>query len=173
MRTFRKIQWAVSEKTGLPTDLLTYWQWWNHRTPFRLKAGFKNQSAEKIYHFADINYHFADENLQKLTLHWHFLGKTKNLHCQGWVCWSSSQIWVLWNFKLDKWPYFIFWFWMASLYKNIQLMLKFLKALFLALHFFYYTLMNFLLMLSVILLSMLMILLSTLSVIRHLICGNN
>ena len=43
----------------------------------------------------------------------------------------------------------------------------------LGLHFSYYTLMTFLMMLSVILLSMLMILLSTLNVIRHLICGNN
>ena len=65
------------------------------------------------------------------------------------------------------------WFWMGSLHKNIQLMLEFLKAPFLVLHFSYYTLMTFLMMLSVILLSMLMILLSTLSVIRHLICGNN
>ena len=64
-------------------------------------------------------------------------------------------------------------FWMASLLKNIQLMLEFLKAPFLVLHFSYYTLMTFLMMLSVILLSMLMILLSILSVIRHLICGNN
>ena len=44
---------------------------------------------------------------------------------------------------------------------------------FLFLHFSYYTLMTFLLMLSVILLSILMILLSVLSVIRRLICGNN
>ena len=53
------------------------------------------------------------------------------------------------------------WFWMGSLLKNIELML--------------YTLITFLMMLSVILLSMLMILLSTLrvSVIRHLFCGNN
>ena len=43
----------------------------------------------------------------------------------------------------------------------------------LVLHFSYYTLMTFLMMLSVILLSMLMILLSTLNMIRHLICGNN
>ena len=43
----------------------------------------------------------------------------------------------------------------------------------LALHFSYYTLMTFRMMLSVILLSMLMILLSILSVIMHLICGNN
>ena len=63
-------------------------------------------------------------------------------------------------------------FWMGNLHKNIQLMLVFLKGLFLVLHFSYYTLMSFL-MLSVILLSMLMILLSTLNVIRHLICGNN
>ena len=65
------------------------------------------------------------------------------------------------------------WFWMGSLHKNIQLMLQFLKAPFLVLHFSYYTLMSFLMMLSPILLSILMILPSTLSVIRHLICGNN
>ena len=65
------------------------------------------------------------------------------------------------------------WFWMGSLYKNIQLMLEFLKALFLVLHFSYYKLMAFLMMLSAILLSVLMILLSILSVIRHLISGNN
>ena len=62
-------------------------------------------------------------------------------------------------------------FWMGSLYNNIQLMLEFLEDPFLVLHFSCYTLLIFL-MLSVILLSMLMILLSTLSVIRHLVCGN-
>ena len=65
------------------------------------------------------------------------------------------------------------WFWMESLHKNIQLMREFLKAPFFVLHFSYYTLMIFLTMLSVILLSMLMILLSILSMIGHLICGNN
>ena len=65
------------------------------------------------------------------------------------------------------------WFWMESLHKNIQLMLEFLKAPFLVLHFSYYTLMNFLTMSSVILIYKLMILLSDLSVTRHLICGNN
>ena len=65
------------------------------------------------------------------------------------------------------------WFWMESLQKNIQLMLEFLKAPFLVLNFSYYTLMTFLMMLSVRLLSMLMILLSILSAIRHLICCNN
>ena len=65
------------------------------------------------------------------------------------------------------------WFWMESLHKNIQLMREFLKAPFLVVHFSYYTLMTFLMMLSVILQSMLMILLSILSAIRHLICGNN
>ena len=39
MRSFRKILWTVLEKMCLPTDILTYWQWWNHRTPFRLKVG--------------------------------------------------------------------------------------------------------------------------------------
>ena len=43
------------------------------------------------------------------------------------------------------------WFWMESLHKNIQLMLEFLKAPFLVLHFSYYTLMTFLMMLFVIL----------------------
>ena len=50
------------------------------------------------------------------------------------------------------------WFWKESLHKYMQLMLEFLKILFLALHFSYYTLMTFLIMLSVILLYMLMIL---------------
>ena len=65
------------------------------------------------------------------------------------------------------------WFWMESLHKNIQLMLEFLKAPILVLHFSCYTLMTFLTMVSLKSLSMPMILLSILSVIRHLICGNN
>ena len=65
------------------------------------------------------------------------------------------------------------WFWMAIVHKNNQLMLELLRVPFLVLHFSYYTLVTFLMMLSVILQSMLMILLSILSVIRHLICGNN
>ena len=65
------------------------------------------------------------------------------------------------------------WFWMGSRHNSIQLILEFLKASFLVLHFTYYTLRTFMMMLSVILLSMLMILLSIVSVIRHLICGNN
>ena len=51
------------------------------------------------------------------------------------------------------------WFWMGSLHKSFLLMLEFLKAPFLVLHFSYYTLMT--------------IHFSILSVIRHLICGNN
>ena len=62
---------------------------------------------------------------------------------------------------------------MGSLHKNIQLMLELLRASFFVLHFSYYTLITFLMMLYVILLSMLMILLSILSAMRHLICGNN
>ena len=61
---------------------------------------------------------------------------------------------------------------MGSLHKNTQLILVFLKAPFLVLHFSYHTLMTFL-VISVILLTMLMMLLSTLSVIGNLICGNN
>ena len=41
-------------------------------------------------------------------------------------------------------------FWMGSLHNNIQLMLEFLKGPFLVLHFCYYTLMTFLMMLDVI-----------------------
>ena len=63
--------------------------------------------------------------------------------------------------------------WMGGLYKNIKLMLESLTSPFLLIHFPYYTLMTFLMMLFVILLSIQMTLLSTLSVIRHLICGNN
>ena len=62
---------------------------------------------------------------------------------------------------------------MRSFLRNIQLMLEFLRAPILDLHFSYYTSMTFLMMLSVILLSMLIILLSIIRVIRHLICGNN
>ena len=65
------------------------------------------------------------------------------------------------------------WFWMGSLHKSIQLMLEFVKVPFLVLHFPYYTLMTFLIVISVILLSMLMKLPSTVSVITHLICGSN
>ena len=65
------------------------------------------------------------------------------------------------------------WFWMGNLHKNFQLMLEFFNGSFSVLHFFYYTLITFLMMLSVIFLSMLMMLLSTLNVIRNLICGNN
>ena len=49
----------------------------------------------------------------------------------------------------------------------------FLKDPFLVLHFSYYTLMTFLMMLSLILPYMLMVLLSILSGIRHLVHGNN
>ena len=62
---------------------------------------------------------------------------------------------------------------MGSIHKNIQVMLELLKSPFLVLHFSYYALMTFLMMLSVILLSMLMTLLSTLSLIRHQACGTN
>ena len=61
------------------------------------------------------------------------------------------------------------WLWMVNHHKNIKLMQEFLKGPFLVLDFSCYTLMTFLMMLSVILVSVLMILLSILSVISHLI----
>ena len=65
------------------------------------------------------------------------------------------------------------WFCVGSLHENIQLMLEFPKAPFLVLHFPYYTLMTFLIILFVVVLSLLVILLSTVNAIRYLICGNN
>ena len=64
------------------------------------------------------------------------------------------------------------WFWTGCLCRNIYLILLFLKAPLLVLYFSYYISMAFLMM-SVILFSILIISLSTLSVIRHLLCGNN
>ena len=65
------------------------------------------------------------------------------------------------------------WFSMTWLHKNIQLMPEFLKAPFLVLHFFLLYINGLPDMLFVIFLSMLVVLLSILSVIRHLIFGNN
>ena len=56
---------------------------------------------------------------------------------------------------------------MESLCNNINLMFQFIKPLFLVIHFYYYTLITFLMMLSVIFLTMLMILQSTLSLSRR------
>ena len=87
--------------------------------------------------------------------------------------WFSGQIFVLLSSVLSNTQLRVVVDGMGSLHKNIQLMLEFLRAPFLVLHFSYYTLMTFLMMLSVTLLSFLMILLFILSVIGHLICGNN
>ena len=64
------------------------------------------------------------------------------------------------------------WFWMGSLCKSIQLKLGF-KAPFLVLHFSYYTLMTFLMLLLAKFFSLLKMLNSTLNVVKHLICGNS
>ena len=61
---------------------------------------------------------------------------------------------------------------MGNLQKNTQLMLEFLKDPFLVLHFSYFTLMVFSMMLFVILLSVPIILVCSLNVVWHLICGN-
>ena len=97
---------------------------------------------------------------------WHagLLHKLKSYGISGQIFGLISSFLVISGFGL---------FWMGNLHKNMQLMLVFLKGLFLVLHFSSYTLITFLMMLSVILLTMLMILLSTLNVIRYLICGNN
>ena len=65
------------------------------------------------------------------------------------------------------------WFWVESFDKDIQLMVEFLKAPFLVLHFSCYILMTFLTILSVTLPSMLMILLFSQSVTKHLIRGSD
>ena len=95
------------------------------------------------------------------------------------MVWHSGLLHKL-NFWLSKFiilPFFNYngfeLFLRGSLCKNTQLMQEFLKVPFLILHFPSNIVMTFLVILSVILLSTLMILESTLSVIRHLICGNN
>ena len=80
------------------------------------------------------------------------------------ACWSPSNLGLV-EFQVRYFTLFLLfsvtgsfeWFWIGSLHKNIQLMLEFLKAPFLVLHFFCYTLMTFLMILSVLVLSMLMI----------------
>ena len=64
---------------------------------------------------------------------WH-AGLLHNRKCYG----VSGQIFGLICFFLSNRCFE--WFWMGSLHKNIQLMLEFLKGLFLALHFSCYTL---------------------------------
>ena len=61
---------------------------------------------------------------------------------------------------------------MGNLHKNIQLKLEFLKGPFLVLHFSYYMLMTFLIILHYIAIYADDIL-STLNVIKYLICDNN
>ena len=75
------------------------------------------------------------------------------------------------GFRLKHLALFQLWTALGGSGWKVFRMVEFLKAPFLVLHFSYYTSMAFLMMLSVILLSMLI--LSTLSVIRHLICGIN
>ena len=62
MRSFRKILQAVLEKTCLLTDIPTYWQLWNHRTPSCLKAGVQKLMINEILFFS-ISPNF-------LMLHW-------------------------------------------------------------------------------------------------------
>ena len=57
------------------------------------------------------------------------------------------QVWYLALFLLFLAIDSFTWFWMESLHKNIKLMLLFLNVQFLVLHFSYYTLMTFLMML--------------------------
>ena len=104
---------------------------------------------------------FAGLGLLKL-YHLIYQGFLHNLKSYG----ISGQIFDLISSFLNN-------FWMGSLHKNIRLMMEFLKGPFLVLHISCCTLMTFLIMLSVIIVSMLLILLPTLSLIRHLICGNN
>ena len=82
-----------------------------------------------------------------------------------------SDIWPFYNFRGNKWLRVVMD--ERSYTNDILVMLDSLKGPFLVLHFSYYILMTFLMILSVILLSILMIILSTVTVISHLICGNH
>ena len=70
-------------------------------------------------------------------LHARLLHKLKSCRISGQICGLISSFSIIDGFK---------WFLMGSLHKNIQLMLEFLKVPFFLLHFFYYTLMTFLMM---------------------------
>ena len=153
-----------------------------------------NRTVDHLGLFSDFQYGFRSSRstADLLTVISDRIARTFN---KSWVTWAVAldiskafdRIWhagllhdlSLMEFQIRYLALYLFFlvidgfelFGIASLHKNIQLMLEFLKASFLVIHFSYYTLMIFLLF--VILLFMLMILLSILSVIRHLICGNN
>ena len=69
--------------------------------------------------------------------------------CGMLVCFTNLSLMGFWVRYLALFNLFsginsLEWLWMGSLHKNIQLMLESLKAPFLALHFSYYMLINFL-----------------------------
>ena len=68
---------------------------------------------------------------------------------------GSWNFWRIANNVLNKGKSGFRWFWMGDLHEDIQLILEFPKGPFLVLHFSYYTLMIFLMMVSTILLSIL------------------
>ena len=88
----------------------------------------------------------------------------------AWIIPENACVWVCLNFPEYPWIF-------VNMPKSAWMtFLHFLISPFphlFYIHFSCYTLMTFLIMLPVILLSMVMILLSILSVIRHLIYGNN
>ena len=116
--------------------------------------------------------------LNQINIFWPFVSFNRcrgmhsglNLKSRGSLCVRCSTYFRLFS-VIDAFK----WFWMASLHKNIQIMLDFLQHPSLILRFYYYTLLTFLILLPVIFQSMLMTQLSRLSVIAmmHLIYGNN
>ena len=134
-------------------------------TPKVVKKVITNLDSSKVSSTQWWSLYLTGLVLLKLQ-HWHtgLLHKLKSYGIPGQIFPLFLLFSVINGFKF---------FWMGRLHKNIQLMLQFLKAPFLVLHFSYYILMTFLIILSIILLTMMMILFSTLSVIRYLICRNN
>ena len=115
--------------------------------------------------------------LQWLFLHWEALIMLLSVSIDFPINWKQDTPFhhIVYDFSCADWDGFCDNLRDVQMFshKNMLLMLTFLKGPFLVLHYSYYKLMTFLMLLSVILLYLLIILLSTLNLIRHLICGNN
>ena len=128
-----------------------------------LWMGFHSLKTKAILRMQFIFYHYVLRNLW-YSLYWP--RKDERLS-------RPLSHTVVWNMGPLDWESSAFWMGMVNFHKNIELILEFLNASFLGLHFSYYTLMTLLIISFVTLPYMLLILFSTLCVIRHLICGNN
>ena len=131
MRNFRKILWGVLEKTLLCTDNLTYWQWWNHRTPFKESNKFdfldikgkvspkyrvekKNTKCVMFNNFTFNCLKMFSSHLCRLIMATIVMfgfknTKTKNVLCLWWN-WENKKTWILQHLRQVKMYFFCFYF---------------------------------------------------------------